>query len=328
VEPPRRYALVWARAPGAEVCPDSAALERALGALLGRVWFSSPEDAKLVIEGVVQRNHGFHAVLTLRSANHDVLGERKLDSDDPTCDELGRSVALVAAVMIDPDSLTREQAGATPEPAPAPDPAPKIDAQPVAPVVAPIPEPHPTAESPKTTSKEEERSTVLSPVVAFGTGALPTIGSGLGLDVWYTAHQFATFGIGARYWSRQTVDVAGTSAGAEFQLVDAVLSFCPLRIGKDSVRVFFCTAMDFGLLSGTGFGGDYRSVARRPFISPGVEVHAAYDLWSHWQLSATGALEAPLERNQFDYQSVRSQITLFRPSAVTSRLEFGIGYAW
>ncbi len=99
--PPRRYALLWSRSPGAEACPDARALEAELEQLRGPTSFVPPASADLVIEGTVRKDGGYAATIRLRGVDGRILGERKLASSDRTCRELAREVAIVSVLMIE-----------------------------------------------------------------------------------------------------------------------------------------------------------------------------------------------------------------------------------
>src|SRR5215472_13571955 len=74
---PEPVRLVWVRAPGAEACPDGAAIQQSVTARLGRSVFS--EDAPRTLEAVVQREPGpvWTAHIYLRDAGGSLVGSRE-----------------------------------------------------------------------------------------------------------------------------------------------------------------------------------------------------------------------------------------------------------
>jgi hypothetical protein len=316
--PARRYALVWTRSEGAEACPDARSIEEALQKALGPISFVPRDKAELVIEAAVRKRDTLRADLTLRDATMRLQGERSLESDDATCGELVKSVALVAAVMIDPETAANGGAEIAP-PAVEPEPAT------TPPVTEPAASPAPaeSAAPPRT-----PRSTVLAPVAAVATGMLPTVATGFGIDVWYRAQRHAMFGVGLRYWGSQSVEIAGRSAGGDFQLIDSIVSFCPVRAEWNALELVGCGQLDLGLLLAKGFGGTATGVARRPLVAPGAQVRIAYAWADRFELAASGAVEVPFRRDEFQYQRPDRSIALFEQSPVSARFEIGLGYAW
>jgi hypothetical protein len=316
--PARRYALVWTRSEGAEACPDARSIEEALQKALGPISFVPRDKAELVIEAAVRKRETLRADLALRDAAMRLQGERTLESDDATCGELVKSVALVAAVMIDPEAAANAAEIAPPpvEPVPATTP-PAVESPPASPT------PDESVAPPRT-----RRSTVLAPVAAVATGMLPTVATGFGIDVWYRAQRHAMFGVGLRYWSSQTVQIAGTSAGGDFQLIDSIVSFCPVRAEWNALELVGCGQLDLGLLLAKGFGGTATGVARRPLVAPGAAARIAYAFTDRFELAASGAVEVPFRRDEFQYQRPDRSIALFEQSPVSARLEIGLGYAW
>ncbi len=131
----RTSSLSWLRMPGADACIATQPLARAVEERLGREVFVSAAQADLSVEGRIEkgRTGGWHAVITMRDPNGTLLGTRELDRPDASCAAMSEPLALVIAVMIDPDAAMR------PKPAPptAEAPPPALPA-PAPPPVAPI----------------------------------------------------------------------------------------------------------------------------------------------------------------------------------------------
>lgn len=113
----RGAALHWVRLPGAEECAGGDALSRAVETKLRREVFPEPRDASVLIEGYVEpAAGGYRAALQVRSSAGALLGSRELSSQARNCDELSETVAVVLAVMIDPDAAARAQGKSPAEP--------------------------------------------------------------------------------------------------------------------------------------------------------------------------------------------------------------------
>lgn len=120
---PRTSSLSWLRMSGADACIATQPLARAVEARLGREVFVSAAQAELSVEGRIEKRKegGFRAVITMRDHDGTLLGTRELERPDPSCDAMSEPLALVIAVMIDPDAAMRPKP--PPEPPPAPPPA-------------------------------------------------------------------------------------------------------------------------------------------------------------------------------------------------------------
>jgi len=143
-EEPRTSSLSWFRMPGAESCIPTQTLGRAVEHRLGRSVFVSASQADVSVEGRIEKREGggaatWHAVLTLRDAAGATLGTRELERPEASCDAMSEPLALIIAVMIDPDAASRPPAATlAPLPTPTPTPAPSP-----APAEAPLPAPAP-----------------------------------------------------------------------------------------------------------------------------------------------------------------------------------------
>lgn len=101
---PRRSALNWVRASGAEACIDPRALSERVQALTGPVLVAAV-DADVSIEGEIAplREAGFRTRITITDRRGAVIGERLLELPADDCRALDPTLAFVIAVMIDPD---------------------------------------------------------------------------------------------------------------------------------------------------------------------------------------------------------------------------------
>lgn len=115
---PKTSSLSWLRMPGADSCVATQALARAVEDRLGRSVFVSAAQADLSVEGRIERKKGtWHATIIVRDAKGMTLGtrdvDRKVGLEDASCDGMTEPLALIIAVMIDPDAAMR------PKPSPA-----------------------------------------------------------------------------------------------------------------------------------------------------------------------------------------------------------------
>lgn len=170
--------------PGADSCIATQALARSVEERLGRHVFVSAAEADVSVEGRIEKragHPGWHAVITIRDAKGALLGTRELDRPDAACAAMNEPLALVIAVMIDPEAkLSSSPTPLPPQPPPTattaptsppppPDLPPPVSTQPVA--------PPPDTTTPQPHAKEPWRfqgealgtvSSGLAPEVAFG----------------------------------------------------------------------------------------------------------------------------------------------------------------
>ena len=167
--------LVYLRDPGAETCPDEAAIRGAVSARLGYDPFFPYATATMFVE-IAKESGGFRARIKLVDDDNKVRGARELHQKQGKCTELVDTMALSMSIAIDPLSLARKKSDVAanesapePEPPPAPPPAPE----------SPTPPPPPPA------AKEEiPESPPVHGEVAFvsgvWTGASPAVNLSLG----------------------------------------------------------------------------------------------------------------------------------------------------
>ena len=143
----RTSSLSWLRMPGADACIATQALARNVEERLGRHVFVSAAEADVSVEGRVEKRKGaagWHAVITIRDSKGVLLGTRELDRPDAPCDGMNDPLALVIAVMIDPDTnLTSTPAPLGPALPALPVDPPKPPAVIPPPVIDPPPPPPP-----------------------------------------------------------------------------------------------------------------------------------------------------------------------------------------
>ncbi len=113
-ESPPAVRLLYTRGPGAEACPEQAAVRDAVAARIGYVPFDE-RAARLVIVAVASASPTLHARIELGVPTGTIVGLRELSSTSRDCKELAAAVELALSIAIDPLSFTRP-AGARPPP--------------------------------------------------------------------------------------------------------------------------------------------------------------------------------------------------------------------
>jgi hypothetical protein len=228
--------LVYGRAPGAESCPDEAALREAVSARIGYDPFFpyAPRTVVLTIQGA-----GDKLTARVELVENEQANVRELETAEGSCDELLESAALAIAIAIDPRALV---APASSEPDPPPStPAPEAPLEPLLPAGRP-----PTAERPRASLPSAGGPRVRAAVgPRLAAGLQPGVATGAaagGALVW------DRFSIGAEIES-YLPSVASAASGSRVRgwLLDGALVPC-LRVLPVSV----CGVVRVGRFEGAG----------------------------------------------------------------------------
>lgn len=238
--------LSWLRMPGADSCVATQPLARAVEERLGRSAFVSAAEADLSVEGRIERRarggaSTWHAVITVRDASGATLGTRELDRSDASCDAMTEPLALVIAVMIDPDAAMR------PRPAPGEAPAPEPTPEPPTPSTPPAASP-PLPEEPAPTPPPRPRDPWRFEAHAQATalhGLAPTLAPGAGVQAILYAPKLP---VGFRGYTTLFWPTEATKDGARasFDLLYAGGSVCPTLRGR--VNLLACLGGHLGVL--------------------------------------------------------------------------------
>ncbi len=168
--------LSWLRMPGADGCVATQPLARAVEERLGRTVFVSASQADVSVEGRIERKAGaWHAVLTLRDANGATLGTRELDRRDASCDAMTEPLALIVAVMIDPEAALR------PRPAPREAPPPELPPPTEKPASPPPVEDRPAPPPPRPAPRTEPWRFEGGAQLGVNYGLAPNVAPGAGV---------------------------------------------------------------------------------------------------------------------------------------------------
>ena len=195
----RTSSLSWIRMPGAESCVPTQELARDVEVRLARTVFVSASQADVSIEGRIDRKGNathWHATIILRDSKGATIGTRELDRVDASCSGMNEQLALVIAVMIDPDAALAHHPTPTPtaDQNPTPPPPTTTSTPPPPPIEKqnppPPPETKPTEARPqgtppsgKSPSKRAEPWFFEGSAAAFGEiGMTPNPGVGLGVS--------------------------------------------------------------------------------------------------------------------------------------------------
>jgi hypothetical protein len=318
----RTSSLSWVELPGAEGCGGAPAIARAVEERLGRHVLVSPAQADLSIEARAERSGHpplWHAVVLLRDQDGAVLGSRELGSATDDCSELRASVALAAALMIDPDAALR----------PRDPPAPPLPPSPPAPLAPPPPAP-PTIII--------QRVEVAVPAVAalpwraepsaslaLGFGVLPSPAVGLRMGVAVAPPRVWVFEAFGGVWADQTA-LAEQRAQVRFSLPYVGLTVCPLRLGGDGrPTLSICSGAELGFLGGASQGFTATRSSLDPTLHLVAPARLSFPVVGGVALRAGGELGVALVRNRFVYEdAMRTTQVISDMPLVTAECDLGL----
>lgn len=306
----RTSSLSWVRLPGAESCVSSQALASSVEAQLERTVFVSASAADLAVEGRAERTEaGWRAVLNVTDDAGRSLGERVVESAEPSCEVLGQTVAVAVSVMIDP--LTAPSP-ATDEPAPAPEPvAPPEPEVIVRTVRVEVPVEPPAPEPPRW--RVEVDTTLVGAV-----GLTPTLSLGGMTSIIVEPPDFIPVLVEGVLipWSP-----ANTPSGqADFLHFHAGLQLCPLALREGGLALHGCLGADAGGV--IVVGGDLQVDEGERIIG---QAHAA--LRGHWDIVGPLSLRAglhllvPFRHDAFTVGGA----AIYAPEPVAGMLDIGVG---
>jgi hypothetical protein len=297
--------------PGADACVSTQDLARQVESRLGRAVFVSASLADVSVEGHIEpspdglAHRGFRAVITLRDAKGALLGTRELARPEASCDGMREPLALVIAVMIDPDAALAPKPTQPPSaPAPLPEPPPPMVIEKPVYITVPTPAPKPVWHI----DVGAAAATTLGLVPAPNLGVAA---SGL-LD---PPGLFPLEGFGAA-WFDDTVHGGGSSASFILAYIGGGL--CPLHHTSGRFRLYGCAVGEVGLFSRT-VGA--LSPDTNPYLAGGVEGRVSVRLAGPFALRLGVSGVVPLFRPATGVAST----DLFRPSVVGGTADLGVG---
>ena len=302
----RSSSLGWVRGANAAECIGTRALAQAVEARLGRPVFVSAAHADLAVEGQIERGPTgeWRAAISIEDEGGHALGTRDLRSGSASCHDLDEQLALVIAVMIDPDAAFRP---ATPLAPPAVVVPRAIVAVP--PLAPPLPE-------------RWRGGLHLGAVVALGLLPHPSVGVVVRGRV--TPPRWPTLEVGAAIWAANQAESSGV--GARFSLTEGFASLCPLHVDALGVGLDTCLGVRGGVIRVGGFGFALTEAHERPTVAASLEGRVRRRLAGPLVLALAPGLLAPLVRDHFYFLGAADQkLEVFRMAPLVGSLEITLG---
>lgn len=305
-------ALHFVRLPGTEDCIDGRTLAQRVDEELGREVFASPASAGIFIEAAASRSDtGYAVLLRMFDAQGKPLGSREVHSEKSDCTELSDTLALVLAVMVDPEAVLSAMASTEKAPEPSPPPA-----QPAAPANVDS-DPLQSAHHP------------IGEAALFTRGAwgfLPELGVGFGVSVSALALPYVTLRLEGTGYLDQTAQLVGSSGGARLRLLLAGFFACPLAADKGRLGFWGCAGLEAGAMQSQAFGLDpVEKDQTDALVNGAARLSAQVRLYGPVLASLGANLSVPLLRTL--YEVTRDDGTtaeLFESRAVGVALDLGL----
>lgn len=314
---PRTSSLSWIRLSGAEDCVSTQDLARDVEARLHRSVFVSPAQADVSVEGHIEpkaSGRGWNATIALRDAKGTMLGTRELQRDEPSsCGELREPLALIVAVMIDPNAALGDDG--QPHEAALPKPVVIAKQNQPAEVIPSRPSPAPAQ------WKFDGGASLIA-----GLGLLPNAGLGVyGGGLLEPPHFIPLQGFGA-VWLDNSAATEGLGR-ATFSLMFLGGGLCPLTWRTSRVSAYGCANGHLGLIKSHGEGFDVpASDERKPYLAGALEGRVSIRLFGPIALRAAVSVAAPLVRDTFEYRRADgTSAKLFQMAPVVGTADFGFG---
>ncbi len=318
----RTSSLSWVRTAGAEECVSTPVLARSVEERLGRATFVSAAEANVSVEGMVrksQRPLGFTATITLRDATGATLGTREIHRDGADCHVLDAPLALVIAVMIDPDGKRDEPELPAPAPAPTPAPAPPPRVRTV------IQERVVVVHAPEKPAPTPWRFDAGASVM-MTLGLLPNPGLGVQASGLLEPPGFPAFqGYGGLFFDRSRE--APGAARAAFSLALLGGGICPLRHHGGRFHAYGCVHGQLGFYTSHGEGFPIEKSSAHPaHVAGAVDGRVSLRVVGPFSVRAGAAFVVPLLRPRFVYTDPAGvPQELFRVAPVGLLADVGLG---
>ncbi len=313
--PSRSSSLGWVRGAGAEACIGTRALAEAVEARLGRPVFVSAARADVAVEGQIERGPAgaWRATIAVAGEGGRVLGTRELLSEAASCRDLDEQLALVIAVMIDPDAALHAL-----QP-PVLTPTPPVILPPIAP-----PTPAPFTVLPVAPPLPDPWRAGLHVGAVLSIGLLPNLGAGLALRGRVTPPHGPAIELGATIWAANQAESGGV--GARFTLVEGTASLCPLATSASGFELGACLGVRAGAMRIGGFGFDLVEDHERPTLGASLEGRVRRRIVGPLVLAVGPGLLLPIVRDRFFYTAPTGQkLEVFRMAPLIGTLGATLG---
>jgi hypothetical protein len=271
----------------------------------------SAARADVAVEGQIERGPAgeWRATIAVADEAGRVLGTRELRSEALSCRDLDEQLALVIAVMIDPDAAMH----APPSPFVAP-----------MPPVVPAPIPARIASPNFIVASPAPLRVGLHVGLALSLGLLPNVGAGVALRGRVAPAGWPALELGAAIWSANQAQSSAT--GATFKLVEGFAAACPRLTSVVGFQLDACLGVRAGVIQSGGFGFDLVEVHERPTFGPTLEGRLRRVIVGPLVVTIGPGLLAPIVRDRFFFTGPGgAKLEVFRMAPLAFTLEATLG---
>lgn len=307
--------LNWVRLLGAEACSGSIELASKIEAHLGHSVLRAQSEGDVAIEASVQPSltgPGWTARIVMSRRDGAFLGQRVITSEEQTCSDIFETAALVIALMIDPDAVTRTQAAQPSMPA---------KRSPTTTSTNTRCTPHAGTDKANAPSQVEAR-------LALVVGLLPRLSEGFSVN-WRTLLPRSNLGLkfgGSYYLPRSATSEAGGASTFGAFLMNGGACIAPME--PSSVTLSGCAGLQVGGLAtnGNGLSSSNRVIAL--LANTVADVHVDLGISTHLRLGVTATLGIPLIRDRFEVAVGSERRLVHQVSPVFAALGAGLGWEY
>jgi hypothetical protein len=291
---PLRIGFDWERRPGAESCPDSDALLRAIDKVLDRRPFVRRERAHVFIRGSVAPTSDLRAYqvrLMLVAGDGSIIGERKLRSDSLDCATLIDPLTLVIGLAVD-----------------------TLRAMPRASLRIPKPE-----------VKAEPWKLAVMPDAVAVLGLLPSLGVGIGVDAMVEPPSFWPVDASVVSWFVPNRDRIDGAIGGDFRALAASLSVCPVVVAGGTAQLQVCLGAAAARINADGIGLDLPQSQTSWIWGAQARTILLLPLGQRVAVEPSFGAVVPFVRDRFTYRDALQQVHIVhRPSQILFTLELAV----
>lgn len=331
------YSLDWARDRGAESCLSSEQLAALVATLV-------PEAERVAsggeraIEGLVQRETGagrFRVRVRVLDERGRELGERTLESGEPSCSALDRKLALVLALALSPSepalplslpndlTLEREPGALLLEELARREAEPQVVAPPQTTAVAQPAVPAAQVQHERSPSLLSRLHSELSAAALLALSRLPSASPGLRLTGRVLLPRRLALELASSYFAPRVAQ--SELGGVSVEALDGSLAACGSPYAARRLRWDVCAGTTLGARFGEGRGLEQGRSLRRRYYGPlaSSNVHLNFGRW----FGEFGAsLSALWPRDRFGYDDPADRyFAVYRPTRLSATLGLGFG---
>ncbi len=306
-----RLELEWRAPPG---CDERervlAAVERLLGASPRA---ESPEALEAFASVTRTASGGWHLLLSVKHGEQSLA--RKLDA--ASCPELVDAAALILALALDPDLLSRARPEKEPdvprqEPVSLP-PAPERAPAPTAAVASPR-----SRVAPRSASAAPERERTV-PLLELGpllaVGAIPSPAFGVSVSGGFEFGRWRAL-VSGSFFPSVRKNIAESNASAAFELRTLTAVVCWLLPASPSWGIGPCATTEFGSIAARGEGVDFPEGETKRWGASGAGGVARFKSRRAFEVGLQTVVAVPWGRPTFRV----AQVEAYRPAALIVEL--------